>query len=272
MEPASTDLESYRADELHVETQYNMIQQLLLAVYAIKSVYGIYHRDIKLANVLIKRIQPGGYFAYVINSKPYYIKNSGIFLCLADFGVATSFMPIRETTKLTNNRYGSRNAEIMTDKTTGELYYKPITCNYNAYRDKKGKGIRSKATPRIWFDERTNSRIVGTTNQFVKGVDIKPNTPVVLTDTVRFPPFEFFNDIQDVLRMFASGKRMLQPGNHPGFVHLDDQLRAKINSCVKNVFPYEIYGAVKYVRADAMLDEFYTPIPKPTDVVDTYIM
>jgi serine/threonine protein kinase len=257
MESATTDLD--HVDLIGFEEQLSVLYQLLIAVYAIHRYYGIWHRDIKTSNVFVDLIKPGGYFEYVIGDKTYYVKNTGVVAYLADFGVSEVMSPLYSFT----NYYGKRNAEVMRSSQVVEgsnLYWKPISLANNP--------------PIDWSDIRSGSKVKGTSN-LITNLDIK-RLPINLNNNQKFPAFEFFDDIQDVIRMFMGGKQAAQNGNHKPMKELSPELvdlifdkQAYLPS--RNLM-YQVYGTVKYMLADEMLDQLYIKPGYVDNVVDRFVM
>lgn len=258
MESADTDLD--HVDLINFEEQLSVLYQLLIAVYAIHRYYAIWHRDIKTANVFVKLIKPGGYFEYVIEGKTYYVKNAGVVAYLADFGVSEIMSPLYAFT----NYYGSRNAEVMRSpqKVGGSnLYWKPISLARKPSID--------------WYDTTTSSKVKGTIN-LINNPNIKSSVPINLNNSQKFPAFEFFDDIQDVIRMFVGGKQVAQSGSHRPMKTLSREFKDLITD--KGAYlpsrssMYKIHGTVKYVLADEMLDQLYIKPRSVNKVVDRFVM
>jgi serine/threonine protein kinase len=258
MESAITDLE--HVDLLNFEEQLSVLYQLLIAVYAIHRYYAIWHRDIKTSNVLVSLIKPGGYFEYVIEGKTYYVKNAGVVAYLADFGVAEVMSPLYAFT----NYYGSRNAEVMRSSREvdgSNLYWKPIS-------------LLSKP-PIDWHDRTTGSKVMGTSN-LITNPNIESSVPINLNSNQKFPAFEFFDDIQDVIRIFVGGKQAAQPGSHTPMRTLSPELKDLIVD--KQAYlpsrssMYQIHGTVKYVLVYEMLDQLYIKPRSVDNVVDRFVM
>lgn len=258
MESANTDLDHIHL--LNFEEQLSVLYQLLIAVYAIHRYYAIWHRDIKTSNVFVQLTKPGGYFEYVIDGKTYYVKNAGVVAYLADFGVSEVMSPLYAFT----NYYGSRNAEVMrsSQKVDGSnLYWKPISLASNP--------------PIDWRDQTTGSKGKGTMN-LIRNTNIKSSTPINLNNSQKFPAFEFFDDIQDVIRIFVGGKQAAQLGIHRPMKTLSDELKNLIVN--KQAYipsrssMYKIHGTVKYVVANEMLDHLYIKPRSVDNVVDRFVM
>jgi len=268
MEAAEFGLEKLARTGLTQADVLNFTLQMLIALFTIEFLYGIVHRDIKLENILVKRITPGGYFQYVIGSNTYLVENRGFLLFLADFGVSSSLMP-KYVNKLdplltkNNMFYGTRNAKIIDDS-----YWKPITCEYSVITLKDTPKLNHQLL-RMWKDGSTLVR--GSYNNFYEGFDLEPDIAIDFNDTLTFPPFEFFGDIQDVLRTMVGGRRATQRDMHPGLGVLAPKI---ITDNLLDRFEYKIYGTAKYMRADLMLMEIYSAIPVPitANILDTFII
>jgi serine/threonine protein kinase len=258
MESANTDLD--HLDLITYDEQLSVLYQILIAVYAIHRYYAIWHRDIKTSNIFIQRIKPGGYFEYVIEDKSYFVKNTGIVAYLSDFGVSETLSSLYSVTY-----YGTRNAEVM--KSSREimgsyLYWNPISIS-----DQK---------PINWRDNTTYSYVKGTDNVITHHKNISSSIPINLNDNQKFPAFEFFDDIQDVIRMFVGGKQTKQSGSHKPLKKLSSEFLNLIAQKqaffpVKNAL-YRTYGTVKYVLANEMLSQLYIE-PEYTDfIVDRFVM
>jgi serine/threonine protein kinase len=217
--------------------QLSILYQLLIAVHAIHSNYGIWHRDIKKSNILIQMIEPGGHFEYVIDGISYFVENTGIVVFIADFGVSESLFPKYSWT----GYYGTRNAEV---KGLKNPYLDPLFIPGMPLL--KWAGSNAIASDNIGHYEKSKKRIA-------------------LNNSSKFPPFEFFGDIQDVFRMFVGGSQTEQPGWHEGIRPLDSDVRKLIKTnkiIVKSIdLIYKnknLYETVKYVVAKEMLKEIYT--------------
>lgn len=257
METAASDLTALDRAGMSPATQRSILYQLLIAVEAIHSTYGIYHRDIKLANVLFKPVPAGGYVKYDIRGETFYVENTGILALLSDFGVADVLLPAYSI----NKRYGHRHAMVIKDK-DGNKRFKPITCKYSV-----GGTIHEPVlipANRVKWTNSNGNNIYGTSNNFFGELNIQPNTPVNLNDPIKFPPFEFFYDIQDVVRMFIGGKRTSgQPGYHTKINGLDATLNEELSrNCYKETFSCKTTD-VKFVVALEMLKSIYVAPDNP---------
>jgi serine/threonine protein kinase len=258
MESMDTDLK--RTQIKQFDQQLSVLYQMLIAVHAIHRYYGIWHRDIKSSNIFIQVVKPGGYFEYVIGGKSYFVKNAGFIAYIADFGVSEILSPAYALT----NYYGNRNAEVMrsTNEVDGSyLYWKPISV-YGSWRSID------------WYDS-SLKKISATRNEITCPSNIKSSVPIRLKDNMKFPPFEFFGDIQDVIRIFVGGNQSEQRGTHKRMQYLSNRLEKLINEkkayLSRKDSIYHIHGTVKYILASEMLDQLYIE-PTVDNIVDRFVM
>ena len=66
----------------------SFICQTLIAIYVFNNYTMLYHRDMKSANVLYKKIDVNTIFHYKINGNDYYVPTYGYLFMICDFGVA----------------------------------------------------------------------------------------------------------------------------------------------------------------------------------------
>lgn len=184
---------------------YSLIFQLLLALQAMETTYGILHNDIRTDNILMKNIQTGGYFKYTIQNslvnETFYVKNVGFLPMISDFGLASSIHPKYSSDK--GNDYGIRCVRIEKDD------------NYSLtpLNDKT-----NRKTVLEWTDGTRTSF-----NEISKKTNLANISPSLdPEDFATYPAFEFFNDIMDVLHMFNNGARMAYVGvpNHNGLINV----------------------------------------------------
>jgi serine/threonine protein kinase len=217
MEIASSDLWKILHWNIwnNFDTQLSVLYQLLLAVYTIHVECGIYHRDIKATNILIKQVPPGGYFKYECENRIYYVKNMGILVLLSDFGVGFSLKPMNASKHIIRN-YGKRN---------------------------------------VFYNKQTG---------YIEVLKQSPD----LNDTLQFPPEEFCNDIQDVLRMFVGGKRTVQPNAHPEIKFISSRLKTfLLPLSTFDPSNISIYYS-KYYNASQMLEVIYRFFSKTSEPKD----
>lgn len=273
MEPADGDLKRFQPQITTVDGQFSCCYQLLAALHAVQYVYGIIHNDIKTVNIMVQQTPQlkGKYFIYVMNGRQYYVLNTGFVYYLADFGVAASRKPMWAT----DEYFGERNAKLI--YRSGKYLWEPFTTTqtYAFVQTKlarKPEWAYIRALPIDWADYKN-----GTRNMFMKDRQSYPSIEVDLNDTHTFPPWEFYSDVQDILRMFIGGSRTTQPGDHAGFSRLTAHFRKKIKDFTTfEDKPYKHLWnktQVSYILADLMFDSLYTA-PKndvrTLDIIGTY--
>ena len=199
--------------------QASILFQLLAAIHCIQRFYGLYHADIKAQNILINKVPPGGCWAYVIDGRTYYVPNYGYTAHLNDFGLSTSYKP----SITPEPEYGIRQAEVV-----NHMFVPFTTERLPVYEDGK---IRIEDP---WPVGGIGSSL--TLNNFVKGVDSKPSIDVDLEDMVRFPPYYFYCDIQDVIRTFVGGQGVSQPHiHHQGIGKANNKLKRTIEKYIEDI-------------------------------------
>lgn len=219
VEIASGDLRNFFKKNPPVELIWSALFQILVALHYIQMNGQIMHFDIKMENVLYYVVKPGGYWKYTINKMDYVLPNLGYIFILNDFGLSR---PMSPKLKLYRNaeeeifRLGSRYGIVMNGVFT------PLVSKF-------GNQIKweTLGEPRETLGEHflmnkdgsiEKSDVVFTPSQesFLESLNIPRNTqdPEFFNHPNVIPPFEFYNDLQDVLRMFTGGKRTTQRGNH----------------------------------------------------------
>lgn len=176
------------------QAQFSLHFQILQAVYCLQKEYGIFHSNICTDNILIRMIPyaPNQCWEYIVGTHTYYVPNMGAIAFLSDFALAYNLRPSPNT-----SYYGTINAEVV--QTSKGPKWKPFSTKWFPYiKDGLVKAIPS---PLIQGDKNL------TINRFVKGFNSIPSVNVDIGNFSRFPPFEFYSDIQDTLLMFIGGKK-----------------------------------------------------------------
>ena len=247
MELASGDMRNYLNFEQPSNKEiYSALFQIMAGLHAIQMSAQILNNDIKSKNILYYNVAPGGYWHYRIFNQDFYVPNYGKIFVLNDFGVSTLYDPnfqLYPDKKRNTFNLGSRYA-INIDET-----FSPIVAGIEYSNDKMKKtdeikwvnkeGIinqKSKgATYKI--DRKTGQVILSQTvltpiqksYLFRKGVTTNPKTWNFFEHPDIIPPFEFYNDLQDTLRMFVGGKRTTQKGNHHVYSSISSTVKKSIN-------------------------------------------
>ena len=210
MELASGTLKTWLSnmDNASVRTSlYSAIFQVFAALHAIQLYGQIMHYDMKKENVLFFTLEPGGFWKYNIRGIDYYVPNEGYLFVLADFGLARPLSPEYRLYKSPSDQYyraGHRFAKVENGKLV------PIVSESSIAKDNKtGK----------WEDGtvlRGAQYVLPRPEHIEKFGEIMPsNIPIdSLKNSEIYPPFEFYNDTQDAIRMFIGGKRTTQEGSH----------------------------------------------------------
>ena len=259
MEPADTDLSkiNFEREIASDNIVYSIMFQLLLALQAMQSTYGIVHNDIKSNNILIKYIPRGGYMKYTVDNslltETFYIENVGVVPMIADFGLSKSVHPKYNT----DDDYGVRSVMIerTNDGCGGEFEMLPII-------DSTQKSSSSWIDGTKWTFNKVTSR----TNLS----DLNISSIDVLSDMNKYPALEFYADIMNVIHMFVvkdDGKGGTRIGGDPG------RFQKPVNSipvCLSREITYfddNMATFAKYrpflVNAVLMLKQFYIDTRKP---------
>jgi hypothetical protein len=65
---------------------FNAFFQIFAGLYAIERYFDMTHSDLHAKNILVKKVKPGGYWKYTIESYTYYVPNLGYQFLINDFG------------------------------------------------------------------------------------------------------------------------------------------------------------------------------------------
>ena len=186
----------------------------------------IFINDVKAANILYYNVNPGGHWHYKIHNIDFYIPNYGHLFILNDFGVSKSYDPnfqLYPNKNITTFNLGSRYAININEK------FSPINTELEFINGNIKKTTNIKWTDNTTskgatyhIDRKTGQVITSNTTLsplqkmylFKKGVNTNSKNWEFFEHPDIIPPFEFYNDVQDVLRMFTGGKRSSQRGNH----------------------------------------------------------
>lgn len=259
-EPGDGDLTRYFDTLMTNEIGWSVLYQLLMAVQAMHSTYAIHHRDIKANNVLFKTVPAGGWYSYTVKNRygtnTYYVENAGILILLSDFGVSQSLNP---TKGRPGECCGHRNARRVVSS-RGIQKLEPINTKYQLVG---GRVVPSKPTITWQTGKQSTNNLICPTILS----KLQPDTPIILTDTVQFPPIEFSDDILDVLHMFSGKRRMCLPyGTHQPIEGCEDVKNA-IAKIDQNDFYYDTYESIYYLCASEMLKLFYRNTMPPNATI-----
>lgn len=233
-EPADIPL-SLIINQLTDAEKQSITYQLFTALHSLQKYYVLLHGSINPDTILIKYVRSGGCIEYIVNGDMYVVKNVGIIPFLTDFGDSKSFSPVYSG----NSKYisyGTRNAIVQDNNLI------PIKCKYSVIN---GEIINA---PLIHWNDGSDIGISSTNNHFDSiSVNLQPSIPIDLNNGTKYPPFEFFYDIQDLVITIIGSHN----SNHKSFVRRLQQI-LKIDH-----FPYTINDSVKYLLADYALKSIY---------------
>lgn len=265
IELASGNLKNYFKIKRTKDELYSCLFQIFAGLYTIQKYAQIMNYDVKKENVLFYDIEPGGYWKYIIFGKSYYVPNLGSLFVLNDFGISRSMDPSHimfRSDKEKTFRLGSRFAFVK-NKT-----FIPIDSSFSI--DEKG----DKISPiKINWDNNTSSfgcefRLFRK-NKNIIPIDLKINNFLLpyelnydfFSNSDIFPPFEFFNDTQDVIRMFIGGKRTTQKGNHRPISNLHKSFSDKLKkylSPTDSMNNYQLPIDPSKVMAGYFIESFFS--------------
>lgn len=224
VELANGSLKDFFKSKPAPEEYYSALFQIMTGLHAIQKYGQVMNYDVKAENILYYTVETGGYWKYVIMGKKFYVPNYGKLFIINDFGISRPMspeLPLYRTPQDTTFRLGSRYAIIKNGK------FIPFNTDNTVERD--GKIVDS---PLISWDgvnktrggqysmERNSGNVIPLKTKLhksmisyldKKGIDQQLE---FFLDSDVIPPFEFINDVQDVIRTFIGGKRTTQSGNH----------------------------------------------------------
>jgi serine/threonine protein kinase len=281
VELASGDLKDYFTTGGFTDNEmYSALFQIMAGLHGIQMNGQILHNDIKASNILFYNVKPGGYWHYRINNRDFYVPNYGKLFILNDFGVSTLYSPnfqLFPSKDCNEFNLGSRYAININDK------FYPLEASVE-YR----KNCLKKATPILWLEPSDtkesskyshgvkykinrntgviyNSRTLLTPHQksylFGKGITTNPKRLDFFDHPSVIPPFEFYNDVQDVLRTFVGGKRTTQRGVHRAYKTITHKIRNVLQpymGSAENTKSNEFSSKTYHVLAGSFIVKFFT--------------
>jgi len=222
---------------------YSMLFQIMAGLATIQKYCQIMNFDVKKENILYYNVNPGGYWQYVINGVEYLVPNYGKLFILTDFGISRPLSPsypvYKNETDLTF-RLGSRYAIVHNGK------FVPLFSANQLNKD----GKLSEATQISWTDGSSSlgaevrmlrngdladigMNIPEDIKPFLRGLGLKnPRDKNFFLQPEIIPPFEFYNDTQDALRMFAGGKRTTQKGHHRVYNNINKEFIQELSGFI----------------------------------------
>jgi serine/threonine protein kinase len=213
VELADGDFKNYLdTQDPGINELHSALFQIMAGLCAIQKYGQVMNFDIKKENILYYKIPSGGFFQYSILGKKFYVPNYGYLFVINDFGISRSMSPsypMYKSEKDITFRLGSRYAYVKNGK------FVPINIRQQVDADNKivpaNQITWSDGTSSMGAEFRmfrgTNKIVQLTGPEILSSKDFFENPEVV-------PPFEFYNDVQDAIRIFTGGKRTTQKGSH----------------------------------------------------------
>lgn len=293
LELASGDICDFfkKMDKNNIQSLECALFQIMAALHCMQHNDQIIHCDIKKQNILYYNIQPGGCWRYKIMDKYYYIPNYGTLFILNDFGVSKTLSPKYNMFNKDKKIFlGSRS--VMLSKINGKDILKPILIKNKKYKKSKWPSQLSKikwedGSPSSYSFEFFRDKDFNIYN--TDCIDISPDIKKISSadfnnidfyeDPSTFPPLEFYNDTQDVLRSFIGGKRTMQPGNHGTVKEIPKEFIKRLEpylgkaSCLKDM--KGIPNEPKKVLAGHFIESFfyeYTTNKKNLPIIEKYVI
>lgn len=227
VELASGTMNDFLRKKPSIEELYSCLFQIMASLHAIQLHGQVMNFDVKKENILYYDIPSGGYWIYVIHGQEYKVENYGKIFILNDFGISrpmSPHFPLYKSSEEKTFRLGSRFAIVQQGKF--------IPLDVPEHINSSGEVVRSEKVKWITSDGKITSSSGAEFRMFRNGlipklnvkktVGIKPflrDLPETsawqfFLDPEKIPPFEFYNDTQDAIRMFTGGKRTTQKGHH----------------------------------------------------------
>jgi serine/threonine protein kinase len=211
-----------------IEELNSVLFQIMAGLWCVQKYLQIMNFDVKKENILFYNVKPGGYWKYNILGQDYYVPNYGKLFVLNDFGISRMMHIDYPMFKNDSFRLGSRYGKIQ--KKNGIERFVPICIPGTRKAEAKAEaGDKSKDKNEnhkiTWLLNDKKKRTLGAEFKISKDGVISPSECKIEGETIKtdkefflnpevIPPFEFYNDTQDVIRIFTTGKKTTQKGEH----------------------------------------------------------
>ena len=90
-----------------IELFYNAYFQIVAAVYSMQKYFNMTHLDLHSKNILVKKVQQGGYWKYIIGETEYFVPNLGYIFYVNDFD--QTWVPNTFKSWFIRQRYATKN-------------------------------------------------------------------------------------------------------------------------------------------------------------------
>jgi hypothetical protein len=283
LEMASGTLKKYFEKKRSEAELNSALFQIMAALHSIQYYFQMMNYDVKKENILFYDVEPGGYWKYQIQGINYYVPNFGTMFILNDFGISRTMsplFPVYKNEKEMNFRLGSRYAINKNGKFIpfnswsnykNETYLiswndKQISFGSEFLMDRKGKIIPNKIDMSSEVEEFLQ----------LHKIPLDPTDKNFYLNPEIIPPFEFYNDTQDVIRTFIGGKRTTQKGDHRRYKYIPIEFENKLKKFVgsgdsiKNLF-FSVNPS--QVLASSFIGDFFSDyVSVKSDIIDSYII
>jgi hypothetical protein len=224
VELGNKNLEDYLINKKRpLEELDAVLFQIMAAVHTLQYHAQIVNTDIKKQNIIYYKVIPGGHWEYIIQGEKYYVPNFGKLFILNDFGLTEFFSPEHLVYNDDRQSYfdlGSRYAVVKDGKFVPLDIDKQADDNWNLKMNTVKWNNKKYSKGHIFIIDRVTGKIVQSNfknNKAIKFLQknkIYPNTEQFFTHPEIVPPFEFYDDLQDVIRSFIGGKRTRYKSEH----------------------------------------------------------
>lgn len=232
VELADGDLKKYTATHRSDSELYSCLFQVMVALHAIQKHGQVMNFDVKKENILYYDVVPGGFWCYNVRGADYYVPNHGKLFVLNDFGISRPLSPAYPIFKNGIHRLGSRFGVVMNGKIEPIRSSGKKECIEKIVIDgKKVNGgeflfFEGEESPYVNLKVKMDAEVIDFLNS--KNIPCSPLESGFYENPEVIPPFEFYNDMQDALRMFVGGKRTTQKGNHKVIPSLSKKLKDEL--------------------------------------------
>ena len=248
---------------------YSALFQIMAGLHTLQNKAQIINGDIKSPNILVYKIEAGGYWEYVIKGRRFYCPNLGFVMIVNDFGTCMSTSPDIKLRATKTKKF----------KTLGERYaiidqlgnYDSLLTSKRSFSIATGKpnsltktklGVEKDEEDVDFTAHRAPSIRIVAREETTTGTGlINPDTGAIKDSQIQFtpqqkqyleslgipadsanpefyrhpeivPPRKFMVDTQDALLMFTGGSRLMQQGSHPDPENVPEEVKYKLRHYV----------------------------------------
>jgi hypothetical protein len=276
---------------------YSALFQIMVGIHTIQTKLQLINNDVKIPNILVYNVKPGGYWEYVVYGTKYYVPNYGQLFILNDFGVSKSYSPDNDLTDKKSQKFmnlGTRNSIIINGN------YSMVNSNSMIFSDKvvnrTYKGSLGNWNCKKWIE--TTPVNIGDIGLNIKsdkifdcGLTLSPQQKQYLTqnnittntkskklyeNSDIIPPKQFITDTQDCINMFIGKlKRFSQPGFHLVTPDIPETLKDKLSlyslgKCENFYTRPQNEIAGYFIQEFFSIHKDYTQKPKNGKIIQTF--